>query len=225
MGPIRSRLTYANVMATIAVFVALGGGAYAALKLPANSVGPRQLKSGAVTPSKVAKSTVKLFKGQKGGKGDAGAQGPVGAQGAVGAAGVNGQDGAPGPSDIYAAGIADKALSTSQTTEIDSLTVPAGSYLVTATLWFTELQAGGSELDCQLMDDVGGSTRLNAASTFVNDTITRATIPLAGAATFTAPTKITAQCTQVANGVNVSEARLWAIKTGNLHATLPLPLD
>jgi hypothetical protein len=222
MGPIRSRLTYANVMATIAVFIALGGGAYAALKLPTNSVGSRQLKSGAVTPSKVAKSTIKLFKGHKGDKGD---KGDTGAQGLAGAGGVNGRDGAPGPSDIYAAGVADKALSTSQTTEIESLTVPAGSYLVGATLWFTELAAGGSEMDCQLMDDVGGSTRLNAGSTLVNDTITRATIPLAGAATFTAPTKITAQCTHVANAVNVSEARIWAISTGNLHATLPLPLD
>ena len=30
---LRSRLTYANVMATIAVFVALGGTSYAAIKI------------------------------------------------------------------------------------------------------------------------------------------------------------------------------------------------
>lgn len=35
---LRSHLTYANVMATIAVFVALGGVSYAALELPRNSV-------------------------------------------------------------------------------------------------------------------------------------------------------------------------------------------
>jgi hypothetical protein len=45
---VRKQLTYANVMATIAVFIALGGGAYA-LSLPKNSVGPRQLKTNAVT--------------------------------------------------------------------------------------------------------------------------------------------------------------------------------
>ena len=116
-------------------------------------------------------------------------------------------------------------LSTSQVTEVESLTVPAGSYFVGATLWFTEQAPGGSEMDCQLMDDVGGSTRLNAVSTFVNDTITRSTVPLAGAATFTAPAKLWVQCTHVTNVVNVSEARLWAIRTGDLHATLPLPLD
>jgi hypothetical protein len=72
LARIRSRVTYANVMATIAVFLALGGGAYAAFSLPRNSVGAKQLKKHAVTPSKVAKRTVKLFKGQKGDQGPAG---------------------------------------------------------------------------------------------------------------------------------------------------------
>jgi hypothetical protein len=38
LARLRCCLSYANVMATIAVFVALGGGAYAAFTLPANSV-------------------------------------------------------------------------------------------------------------------------------------------------------------------------------------------
>jgi hypothetical protein len=49
---LRSRLTYANTMSTIAVFVALGGGAYA-VSVPRNSVGPAQLKANAVTAAKV----------------------------------------------------------------------------------------------------------------------------------------------------------------------------
>jgi hypothetical protein len=49
-----TRLSYANVMATIAVFIALGGGAYAAFKLPQNSVGTKQLKDRAVTKEKLA---------------------------------------------------------------------------------------------------------------------------------------------------------------------------
>jgi hypothetical protein len=40
-------------MATIAVFLALGGGAYAALKLPKNSVGAKQLKPGSVRSAEV----------------------------------------------------------------------------------------------------------------------------------------------------------------------------
>jgi hypothetical protein len=85
-------------MATIAVFVALGGGAYAAFKLPANSVGSRQLKNSAVTPKKVARATIKLFKGQKGAPGPKGAQG---AQGVQGPQGVQGIQGPIGPSNVY----------------------------------------------------------------------------------------------------------------------------
>jgi hypothetical protein len=44
------------VVALIALFVAIGGGAYAATKLPNNSVGPAQLKKGAVTPPKLSAS-------------------------------------------------------------------------------------------------------------------------------------------------------------------------
>jgi hypothetical protein len=54
----RSRLSYANVMATIAVFIALGGGAYAAIKIPKKSVGTKQLKANAVTPAKLADGAV-----------------------------------------------------------------------------------------------------------------------------------------------------------------------
>src|SRR4051794_20376459 len=56
------RLTYANAMATIAVFIALGGSAYAALHVPPHSVGPRQLRWGAVTTGKVANQAITAAK-------------------------------------------------------------------------------------------------------------------------------------------------------------------
>ena len=65
----RPRMTFANVTSLIALFIALGGGAYAATSLPSNSVGPKQLKDKAVTPPKVAPKTIKLFKGQRGAPG------------------------------------------------------------------------------------------------------------------------------------------------------------
>src|SRR3954462_13377547 len=43
----------ALVISLIALFVALGGTSYAAITLPANSVGTKQLKDGAVTPAKL----------------------------------------------------------------------------------------------------------------------------------------------------------------------------
>jgi len=43
MRRIKGKPSYANVMATVAVFLALGGAAYAATKLPKNSVGTKQI--------------------------------------------------------------------------------------------------------------------------------------------------------------------------------------
>ena len=54
----REKLTYGNVVATLALFLALTGGAYAALRVPPSSVGSRQLKSGAVTKGKVADGAI-----------------------------------------------------------------------------------------------------------------------------------------------------------------------
>ncbi len=42
-----------NAVAYVALFVALGGTGYAALRLPANSVGNRQIQNGSVTPVKL----------------------------------------------------------------------------------------------------------------------------------------------------------------------------
>ena len=49
----RPKLTYANVMSTLCLFLLLGGGAYAAGHLGKNTVGAKQLKKGAVTGAKV----------------------------------------------------------------------------------------------------------------------------------------------------------------------------
>lgn len=54
---LRPKLSYSNVIATVALFVALGGAAIAA-GLPKNSVGPKQLKRGAVTTPKLRKGAV-----------------------------------------------------------------------------------------------------------------------------------------------------------------------
>src|SRR5664279_2232360 len=58
MRRIQKKLSYANVVATLALFLALGGAAYAASKLPKNSVGTKQIKKNAVTGAKVKKQTL-----------------------------------------------------------------------------------------------------------------------------------------------------------------------
>jgi len=58
---VRQRLSYSNVIATMALFIALGGVAVAA-GLPKNSVGPKQIKRGAVTAAKIRKQAVTAAK-------------------------------------------------------------------------------------------------------------------------------------------------------------------
>jgi hypothetical protein len=90
------------VVAIIALFVALGGAAYAAVNLPANSVGTRQLKNGAVTGAKVGNNAVTSAKVKDGsllasdfqaGQLAAGTRGPQGPQGLMGPPGLS----LPGP--------------------------------------------------------------------------------------------------------------------------------
>jgi len=62
----RPRLTYANVVASLALFVALGGVSYAATSLPKGSVGPKQIRAEAVRTGKVADGAVTAAKLAKG---------------------------------------------------------------------------------------------------------------------------------------------------------------
>ncbi len=52
------RPSFPTVISLIALFVALGGTSYAVIKLPAKSVGNRELKSNAVTSAKIRPGAV-----------------------------------------------------------------------------------------------------------------------------------------------------------------------
>jgi hypothetical protein len=71
----------ATWIACLALAVALGGTAYAAVTLPAGSVGTKQLKNGAVTKQKIAKKTIAGLRGKAGPAGQTGPPGPPGAAG------------------------------------------------------------------------------------------------------------------------------------------------
>jgi hypothetical protein len=59
MNRLRPRFTYANVVATLALFLVLtGGAAYAATHLAKNSVGSKQLKKNSVTGAKIKNGTI-----------------------------------------------------------------------------------------------------------------------------------------------------------------------
>ena len=96
VGFLRKRLTFSNVIALLALFIALGGTSYAVTALPKNSVGTQQLKKNAVTGVKVKNGSLSsadfaagtLLKGDTGASGATGATGPQGATGAAGPAGA-----------------------------------------------------------------------------------------------------------------------------------------
>jgi hypothetical protein len=91
-----NRPSPAILVAIAALVMALGGTSYAAIKLPANSVGKKQLKKNAVTTAKVKNGSLlsadfkagQLPAGPRGQQGPQGPQGPQGAQGPPGQAGV-----------------------------------------------------------------------------------------------------------------------------------------
>lgn len=129
MHRIRRKLTYANVMATIAVFIALGGASYAAIKLPKNSVGTKQLKKGAVTPAKFSLAAKSRLAGPSGPSGPKGDPGPR------------------GPSNAYYAANNDESLHA----KTISLNVPPGDYVVSASMFAFNREAKEGRVGCNLV--------------------------------------------------------------------------
>jgi hypothetical protein len=59
MSRLRAKLTYANVISSICLFLLLGGGAaVAATQLPPNSVGPKQIKKNSIPGNRIKKGTL-----------------------------------------------------------------------------------------------------------------------------------------------------------------------
>jgi hypothetical protein len=97
---LRPRLTFANVVSMLALFVALGGSSYAAIALKRNSVTSKHIKNGQVKSDDVKDSSLlardfaanQIPPGEKGEKGDKGDKGDAGTPGTPGAPGQPGSD-------------------------------------------------------------------------------------------------------------------------------------
>jgi hypothetical protein len=216
---LRKRIGSAHAIALLALFVALGGGAYAAMNLPKNSVGTRQLKRGAVTPPKLSRSTVKELKGNTGPRGPKGAKGAKGDKGATGPA---------GPSDIYAAGNAAGAMSGSYT-QVAAVTVPAGDYLLQAKMTiFATAAESAAVAACQIAPTATGGpgawdqTRVSLPA--IAGQVSSQDVALAGADSFGSSQSIVLSCRTESGATTFDDARVWAIKAGAVHG-IPLPID
>ena len=127
------KFSYANVISSLALFIALGGVSYAAVKLPRNSVGALQIKANAVSGGKVkdgsltdrdlapgtilqgltGSSGTPGVNGSNGAKGDKGDQGIQGLQGNQGIQGIQGIQGPAGTgTNFFGASAADSSQTT-----------------------------------------------------------------------------------------------------------------
>ena len=157
-----SRLSKLGVSAALLVAVVLlmvlivgsTGGAAAA---PANKARVSAPLTGAST-------------GPRGPRGTAGPRGPrgfKGSKGQAGPAGRSGPTGATGPAAAFSTGIgAGGRLDTPGEVTVASLSVPAGKYVVTATLQVLNFTLNPTEVDCRLADSTGtfGQNSLYAPS-------------------------------------------------------------
>lgn len=210
---ISQRLTYANVTATLALFVALGGISWAATSLPRNSVGATQLRKNAVTGTKIKKSAVTSAKVKNGSltaadlkKGTllAGPTGPTGP------AGAKGDTGATGPSDAYTAVKSGplQNLTNSFAPVITSPQLPAGDYVVAARANVLG-NGANTQIICSLENDAAQGIPANAGA--VIPLSMTSTLHLAEAGT------IDLHCLRIGAGVpQVAQANIIATRVGTL---------
>jgi hypothetical protein len=102
---LRSKLTYANVVATLCLFIVLGGSSYAAMRLGKNAVKGTNIAANAVTSPKVKNGSLlgadfKAGQLPSGPRGAAGPKGDNGDRGTPGQNGTNGTDGTNGATNV-----------------------------------------------------------------------------------------------------------------------------
>lgn len=147
---------YANVTATLALFIALGGTSWAVSTLPRNSVGTPQLRAGAVTGAKVRDGSLSAadFSTGTAGFGRRGPRGPLGPTGGVGSPGAPGAVGARGPSDASVDTGSSRKLSAQANVAITVNTLdalPAGSYMLTANAQAVDFANAGEIVTCRIL--------------------------------------------------------------------------
>jgi hypothetical protein len=101
VASLRHRITFANVVSLMALFVALGGSSYAALRVGSKEIRNNSVSSVDIRDNSVASRDVRngslLVRDFKAGQLPAGPQGPQGSQGPQGPQGPKGDTGDPGP--------------------------------------------------------------------------------------------------------------------------------
>jgi hypothetical protein len=245
------RPTYAQVTATLALFVALGGTGYAATtigtsQIANNAITTPKIKNAAVNTAKLRNTAVTGAKIASNAVGTAKianaavttpkiAAGAVTAsqlapatlaalQGQTGPAGPAGPPGAVGPSDTYAVfRESGTVIPAMSPTSVTFMQLPAGSWLVQANLVLTNTAAAAREVTCTI---VGGGVTIDTATTSLDVAggLTQ-TVALAGTAGPTDLTIAAFLCSTSGSlgGVEFTDGDLIATQVGTLHQLAPRP--
>jgi hypothetical protein len=226
MRQIRKHLTYTKVAATLAVFLAAGGVAWAASGISRNTIhGCYKKRGGALRIAGHCRRNEKGVSwnrvGPSGPRGSTGKTGKTGATGATGAAGGQGATGLPGPSDVFAAGAAFGPLEGSPKS-IASLTLPAGSYLIEAKVVLFASGAEATGMACFLAPDLSLKPEFDAANATALKSDEPNALSLIGVQSTSTAQTVELICNTTKGKGSFDQAHMVAIKTTSIHGSLPV---
>jgi hypothetical protein len=196
----------ATVIASLALFVALGGGA----ALASGLISGTRIVNHSIAEKKLTAAAIKALRGQRG---PAGPQGPEGASGAQGIPGPKGDTGATGPSSATSSFQASTTFGTTFVT-IASLTLGAGSYLVTGNT--IVIDGSAATAACTLDDSIAGT--IDFGSTSTDAATPRASLSLL-APLVTNGSTIKIDCASSDSNDSAIETHLVAIKLGSVSGS------
>jgi hypothetical protein len=215
MKPLRRRLTYANVMSSIAVFLVLAGGtAFAASQLGKESVGSKQLKKEAVSLAKIKTSAKNSLKGATG---PAGAKGANGAQGPKGDKGDKGEKGERGPSAGFSTNANNILEFTAGPQTVATLSLPAGNYVVTGYANVNNNEAAQVSASCTIVlggTEIGATNTVNLAA---NTALDRQVLTVSAGGSLGGSGTAELVCTVSPAGGNYLGRGLTAVQVGTLN--------
>jgi hypothetical protein len=214
----RRRLSYANVVATLALVFAMSGGALAANHYLINST------------KQISPKVLKKLKGATGKRGTIGATGAPGATGAVGSSGAvgkegavgkNGTNGERGPSTAFNINSGEAFINFPAKAEenlvVSSLSLPAGNFAVFAKLIANNNAASLTTIHCELQ--LGGSVidpGFNLVRLAKEGDDDRQTLVVAGTGSLSSAGQATTVCRASTTEGNYIDSSITATQVGGL---------
>lgn len=195
----------ATMIALLALFVALGGGAALAAS---GLISGKKIVNHSIPEKKLTAAAVEALRGLQG---PAGPRGPRGATGARGLQGPKGDPGPIGPSSATSAHAVGPIPVGTTRTVITSLYLLPGSYVITAKAVLDNGTATVNSAACYLH----GGIDLDEAATETDSTAGESTVSLLAPLTTTGST-IDVECASDVTGTNATLTRLIAIKVGSV---------